>query len=211
MRADQHAVTAGFVGGFDDQLAHVLEDVGQVRRFGADVGGDVREDDFLAQIVFDDARDVGVNDLVVGDAGAGGVGEGDVAGLVGFHQARDAEEGIGPETFGVQEIVVEAAVDDVHALEALVVRMRTTLSLTTRSRPFDEFDPHLLREVGMLEVGRVENAGRQQNDARGGDVVGREVLEHVAQFERVIGDGPDFRGGEDRGEKALMTSRFSRT
>ena len=62
--------------------------------------------------------DVGVEGLVVGDAGTEGVGEGDVAGAVGVEEAGGAEDGVGAEGEGVDEVVVYAAVDDVDATQA---------------------------------------------------------------------------------------------
>ena len=73
----------------------------------------------LAEIEADHLGDVGINGLVVGDAGADGVGDGDVAGAIGGEQAGDAEHGVGAEHEGVQEVVVDAAVDHVDALRAL--------------------------------------------------------------------------------------------
>ena len=55
----------------------------------------------------------------------------------------------------------------------------------------------------MLEIGGVENARRKQHDTRPRDVFRREVLEHVAELQRIIGDGPDFGIGEDGGEKTF--------
>ena len=69
------------------------------------------------------AGNVGVERLVVGDAGADGVGERDVAGAIGVEQAGDAEVRVAAERQRIEEVVVDAAVDDVDARRPAVVRM----------------------------------------------------------------------------------------
>ena len=56
--------------------------------------------------------------LVVGDAGAGRVGDGDVAGLPRPHQPGHAERRVGTERLGIEEQVVDAAVDHVDRARA---------------------------------------------------------------------------------------------
>ena len=56
------------------------------------------QDGIFAQVVLDEGGDVGVDGLVVGDAVADGVGESDVPGAIGAHEAGHAEHGIGAES-----------------------------------------------------------------------------------------------------------------
>ena len=119
LRPDQHAVAAGAVHLLDHQLFEMVEHVGEVIRLAAAPGRHVLQDRLLAEIELHDRRHVAVDRLVVGDAGADGVGERDVAGLVRRHQARHAERGVGPEGERIEEIVVDAAVDHVDALRPL--------------------------------------------------------------------------------------------
>jgi hypothetical protein len=78
-RAHQHAVAAGAVHLLDHQLGQVVEHVLQVVGLAAQVGGHVVEDRLLAEVELDHLRHVGVDRLVVGHAGADGVGQRHVA------------------------------------------------------------------------------------------------------------------------------------
>ena len=111
--ADGDAVAAAFADRLHHELGQVVERIGQRVGLPADAGVDVRQNRVLPQIVADDPRHVGVDRLVVGDAGADRVGQRDMAGAIGPHQPRHAERAVGAERFGVEEVVVDAAVDDV--------------------------------------------------------------------------------------------------
>ena len=79
------------------QFLDVLEYVAKMVALPAAPGRDVLQERLLAEIKLHDVRHVTVDRLVVGDAGADRIGERDVAGLIGRHQARHAERAIGPE------------------------------------------------------------------------------------------------------------------
>jgi hypothetical protein len=49
---------------------------------------------------------------------------------------------------------------------------------------FDNFDAHLPRQIGVLEIGAVVGAGRQQDDGGIGHARRRDVLQHLQQFLR---------------------------
>ena len=115
---DEHAVAAAFVGRLDDEFREVLEDIFLIGVAPGEVGGDLVEDGFLAEVVADHVRHVGVGDLVVRHAGADGVGEGHVAAADGVDQTGDAEAGILAEDLRVEEVVVDATIDDVDLTQA---------------------------------------------------------------------------------------------
>ena len=73
--SDQHAVAAGAVHFLHHQIAEIVEDVGEILRIAAAPGLHVLQDRFFAEIEFHDFRHVGVDRLVVGDAGADRIGE----------------------------------------------------------------------------------------------------------------------------------------
>src|SRR5579859_4823832 len=79
---------------------------------------DVLQDGILAQIVSDDARHVGVYGLVVGNTGADCVGDGNGSAAPRIDQAAYAQLAVRAEGVGVQEIVVEAAIDRVDRRES---------------------------------------------------------------------------------------------
>ncbi|OIQ76466.1 hypothetical protein GALL_418560 [mine drainage metagenome] len=103
----------------DHQFAQIVEHVGQILWLAAAPGRHIRQDRFLGEIEFHDLGHVGIDRLVVGDAGPDRVGERDVAGGIGRHQAWDAKRRIRAEGEGIEEVVVDAAVNDVDALETL--------------------------------------------------------------------------------------------
>ena len=82
------------------------------------LGVDVAQDRLLAEVVPDEVRHVGVEQLVVGDAVADRVGDRDVAGPGGVDEAGAPEQRVGPELDRVEELVVDPAVDDVDRLAA---------------------------------------------------------------------------------------------
>ena len=77
------------------------------------VGLDVRQHRLLVEVVADQVGHVGVEQLVVGDAVADRVGDGDLAGPGGVEHAGAADHRVGPEVHRVEELVVDPAVDDV--------------------------------------------------------------------------------------------------
>ena len=100
-----------------------------------------------------------IDRLVVGDAGADRVGERDVAGAVGVQQPRHAEQAVGPEGERVEEVVVDAPVDDVDALQPARRAHEDAVPVDDEVARLDELDAHLPREERVLEVRRVVDAG----------------------------------------------------
>ena len=151
----------------------------------------------------DDVGHVGVEGLVVGDAGAEGVGQGDVAGAVGVEEARDAEDGVGAEGQRIDEVVVDAAVDDIDAAQAAGSAHVDDVVVGDEVAAFHQLDAHLAGEVGVLEVGGVEDAGREQDDVGLGPALGGERTQGAEQELGVLLDGADVVAAEELGEDAL--------
>ena len=135
-------------------------------------------------------RHVGVDRLVVGQAGAEGVGHRDVAGAIGVEQPGAAQRRIGAEDQRIAEVVVDAAVDDVDALEAVGGAHVDDVVVRDQVAAFDQIDAHLARQVGVLEVGGVEDARREQHDVRLWAALGRERAQRGQQQLRIVLDGP---------------------
>ena len=164
--ADQHAVAAGAVDFLDHQFAEIVEHVGQILRLAAAPGRHVLQDRLFAEIEFHDLRHVGIDRLVVGDAGADRVGQRDVAGRIGRHQPGHAERRIRAEGQGIEEIVVDAAVDHVDALQALGGAHEHLVVLDDEVAALDQFDAQLVGQEGVFVIGGIVDAGRQQRDRR---------------------------------------------
>ncbi len=119
MRTDQHAVAAGAVDLLHHQFAEMVENIRQRLGLAAAPGRHIFQDRLFAKIEADDLRHVGVDRLVVGDAGADCIGQRHIARIIGAHEAGDAERGVGAEGERIEEVVVDAAIDDVDATAAL--------------------------------------------------------------------------------------------
>ena len=84
-----------------------------------------------------------------------------------------------------------------------VVRIMTWPFITTRSRPFDQFDSHELRQERMFEVCGVVNSRRQQSDRRRRDSRRRDVLQRLKQMARIVADRTHVAVIEDLRKRAL--------
>ena len=196
-RADQHAVAAGFRRRLDHHLVEVLQHVLSGLVLPAQKRFDVVDKRLLAQIVADHARHVGVDHLVVGHAGARGVGHGHPAGLVDLHDAGHAQQRIGPENLRIEKILAHPAIEHVHPLEPLGGAHVDVAVGHDQIAALDQLYAGLLGQEGVLEIGRVVDAGSEQ---RGRGPVGRlggDGVEHVEQKRRVVVHGPDVDGLED--------------
>ena len=187
----------------DHQLVQVVQHVAQVVGLAAQPGGHVAEDGLLPQVEADHVRHIRVDRLVVGNPGAHRIADGDVAGAVGIHQARTAQRRIGAEHLGVQEVIVHAAIDHVHALQTArgahvhhPVAHHQVLAL-------DQLHPHLLRQEGMLEIGAVVHARRQHHHrGRGGPGRTRRAgAQRVQQQVGVVGHRLHGVSAEQLGEQ----------
>ncbi len=155
------------------------------------------------EVVADDARNVGVESLVVGEAGAEGVGDGDVAGAIGVEEPGTAKNGIAAEDERIAEVVVDAAIDHVDALEAVGGAHVDDVVVGDEVAAFDEIDAHLAGEVGVFEVSGVEDAGREQDDVRLGTAFGRKRAQRGEQELRIVLDGTHAVAVEELREGAL--------
>ena len=201
-RPDQHAVAARAVHLLDHQLLQVLEHIGEMVALAAAPGRDVLEDRLLAEIELHDLGHVAVDRLVVGDAGADRVGERDVAGMVARHQAGHAERGIGAEGERIEEVVVDAAIDHVDALGPLGGAHEDELVLDEQVAPLDQLDAELVGQEGMLVIGRVVDAGREQHHGRIGVGGGRgDRFQGRQQLVRIVLDRRHAVAGEQLREQ----------
>ena len=173
VRPDQHAVAARLADRFDDERVEMLEHVLPIGGIRQEVGLDVGEDRLLGQVEADDRGNVRVQRLVVGEAGADRVGNRHVAGAIRVQQARHAQVRIGPERQRIEEVVVHAAVDDVHAAQAGGRPHVDDVVVDEQVAAFDERDAHLAREKRVLEIRGVADARREHDEGRVGDVGAR--------------------------------------
>ena len=164
----------------------------------------VRQDRVLAEVVLDHLRHVGVDDLVVGHTRTGRIGQTDLALDPRAHQALAAEDRVRIERFRIEEQIVDAAIDDIDALQAIDgPHVRAVVVTHDEVRAFDQFDTHLLREIGMLEVRGVVDARGQQHDVRRITRTRADRHQRVVELGGVVVDRQDVRGVEQFRPDAL--------
>ena len=179
----------------------MFEHIGQFVGLAAVVGRHVLQDGGRPHVELDDLGDVAVNRLVVGDAGARRVDDGDAARAVDVEDAGHAEHRIRPEHERIEEVVVDAAVEDVDPAQAerrlhvqAAVEHHEILAL-------DQIDAHLVGEERVLEIGAVEDAGRQHRDGRlAFEAALRDRFERAQQIFWIVVDGRDAVQREQVGE-----------
>ena len=89
-----------------------------------------------------------------------------IAGRVGRHQPGHAESGIRAEGEGVEEVVIDAAVDHVDAFQALGGAHEHLIVLDDEVASLDQLDAELVGEERVLVIGGIVDAGRHQRDCR---------------------------------------------
>ncbi len=99
-------------------------------------------------------------------AAAERVGHGDAAGPHRLDQAGDAERRVAAQLQRIAEAVVHAAEHDVDRLQALDRLQEDGLVADGQVAAFDEHEAEIAGQIGVLEVGLVEGARREQHDAR---------------------------------------------
>ena len=102
---------------------------------------------------------------------------------------------------GIEEGVVDAAVDDVDLLQALRRLHHQRAVDHHQVLPLDQLDAHLVGEERVLEIGAVVDAGREHDD--GGvaiEALGRDALQRHAQIVGVVLHGAHAVAGEQVGE-----------
>ncbi len=70
----QHAVAPGVIGRLPPQLRQVLENVFFILFLAGQIGWHIGQDGLLVKVIFNHAGHEIIHDLVIGDAGADGIG-----------------------------------------------------------------------------------------------------------------------------------------
>ena len=165
-RADDDALAAGAVDRLHHEFVEPVEHLLAMTGVFAAPGVDVGQDRLLRQVVADEVGQVGVDELVVGHAVTDRVGDRDIAAPCRVEQAGHAEHRITPEMNGIQEVVVDPAVDDVHRNQPVGRAHADPSGLRDQVASLHEAHPHQPRQQRVLEVRRVVGARRQHHDRR---------------------------------------------
>ena len=164
VRSDQHSVAAGAVDFLDHELVEPLQHESEHFRFAATIGRHVLQQRLLLQVEFDEIGHVGVDRLVVGDAGADCIRDSHVARQIGAHQAGHTQNRVRIEDERIEKIVVDPAIDHVHALGPERRSHEYDVVGYEQITALDELDAELVGQEGMLVISRVERTRRQDHD-----------------------------------------------
>ena len=135
-------------------------------RLGTAPGRHVLQQGPLAGVEFHDLRHVGIDRLVIRDAGARRVGDGDPAGAVDVHDAGHAELAFGIEVERVEVIVVDPAVEHVDRLVAPRRAHGDTAVDHPQVARLHQFHAHLVGQERMFEIGGIVDPRRHHRDGR---------------------------------------------
>ena len=163
VRANEHPVAAAFVCRFHYELLQIIQDEFPVIFVRRKIGFDIRKNRFLAQVEFDHFGNIVVGDLVICDASADGICEVHIPLAVSFDDARNAQRGILPENRGIDEIIVDAAIDDIDLPESLGRLHEDPRILHEKIAAGDNFDPHRTGEKGMFEICGIVDSRREDH------------------------------------------------
>ena len=141
-------------------------------------------------------------------AAAERVGDDHVAGARGLEQAGDAERRIAAQFERIAVVVVEAAQDRVHALQAAQRLEVDGVAAHGQVLPLDEREAEVAREIGVLEIGLVVRPRRQQDGERRLVALGRrQRRQRVLQVVEEAGAGARRAGrGTSPGRRARRSA-----
>ena len=144
---------------------------------------------------------LGVDELVVGHACAGRWRS--PPGRPGSpHQTRHPEQRITAEHLGVEEIVVDAAVDHIHGFQTTGAAHPDPIVFADQIAALHQLDAHLLGQVAVLEVGAVEHPGSEHHHG-GGIGPGSQFPQSLKQLGGVVVDRLNGAARKEAGEHAL--------
>ncbi len=153
-------------GRLDEQAVQIFQDMLAGRLLAAPPGGDGGHFQFLAEQMLAQAGQKRHEGRALQQAGAQGVGDGDVARAHGLQQAGHAKDGIVAQFQRIAKIVVHAAENDVDRLQAAQGFEIDAVVAHGQVLALDEHVTEIAGEVTLLEISFVVGAGGEKNDAR---------------------------------------------
>ena len=160
------------------------------------------QDGFLAQVELDHLGHIGVNRLVVGNAGADGVANVDMAGAVNVEQTGTAQRGGGSECQRVEEVIVHTPVNHIDAARPLRGAHVDEAVTHKQVLAFHQFHAHLLRQEGVLEISAVVHPRGEHHHRGFGRGRGAASAQSFQQQIRIVGHRGHGILAEQFGEQA---------
>ena len=164
VRTNQHAIATRFAHSFNHQLVQIFQHIAAVSLAFAEIGVDVGQNRLFFEIVADHLWHIGIDRFVVGDTGADGVCQRDIAAAIGVEEPRHAEHRIFAKYQRVDKIVVDAAVDHIHPLQTGSAAHVDLVVVGQQVAPFHQLNAHLAGEKGVFKIGRVVDTRRKQHN-----------------------------------------------
>jgi hypothetical protein len=180
----------------------VVSDAVEIPGMAAPPSGKRREAEVLVEEMGSEAGEEGDKAGAFEQAGAEGVGDGDLTGAGCFDEAGDAEEGIAAEFEGVAEGVGEAAPENVDRPEAVEGLQEHPAIADGQVGALDQGEAEEAGEVGLFEVGGVTGAGGEEGDGGVVGGCGSEAAEGVEAKAEGVDEGPGAEGLGQFGEDA---------
>ncbi len=144
-------------------------------------------------------------------AAAQGVGHQHLAGAYRLQQAGDAQCRIAAQFERVAEIIVEATQDGMHAAQPGQGLQIDAVAAHRQILAFDQRIAEIAGQVGVLEVGLVVRAGREQDDQRGSPVASlgsplrQTVLQRAEERRQVLyAEFAEFFGKQTRHDDPVL-------
>ena len=150
----------------DDEPLRVAPCVVERRRLAEPPGGHRRQQQLFAEELAAQLGQIAEQRARLEHAGAERIGEQHVAAPRAVGEAGDAERGVGAQLERVAVVVVLAANDGVHALEAADRLEPDAVVAHGEVASFHQREAEVARQQRMFEVGLVVGPRREQHDAR---------------------------------------------
>ena len=113
-----------------------------------------------------------------------------------------ADQRLGPELQGIDVVVVDPPVDDVHRHLAVGGAQEDVGAMADQVPPFHQVDAHQSGQQGVLVEGRVVHARRQHHHGGVGHAAGGGQAEGADQAGRIVGHHLDRLAPEHLGQHA---------
>src|SRR5258706_14936241 len=119
------------------------------------------ENRIFAKKITDNLGHVSVKGLVVGHACAECICEADVSGAVSAEETRDAERRIRAKCERIDKVIINAAVDHIHAAQSPGGAHIHDVVVNGQIAALHQLDSHLTGKKRVLEVRGIEDARRE--------------------------------------------------
>ena len=149
-----------------DELVQVIEHVAALALLAAPPRREARHRELLVEEVLAQARQEAQERVALDEAGAERIADRDRAGARRLQQPRHADQRVRAQLERIAKLGVDAAHDEVDALEPLDGLQVDAVVAHGEVRAFDEAEAQVAREIRVLEIVLLRRARRQEHGLR---------------------------------------------